>query len=170
MPFGFYENFPKNVHKTASFTTPISSKRLQQTLIQICHETNNKTFNLEDIADPSIPQCTAIFEFGIAETNNFNYLDNEETNKALKTIKKKPLQTIDFFCAIRYYRRQNEKKIPLKFDYYMVRFTFHKNSLEAQIFHERGPRYISPEDIAHFFTNKINQTFSRKVLKELAIS
>jgi len=164
---GFYENFPENVHKTALFAASISSKRLQQTLTQILKDINSKTFNLEDTAYPSVPKCTVIFEFGIAEANNFNYLDNEETNKVLKVIQKKPLQVMDFFCAIRYYKKQNEKKTPLKFDYYMIRFTFKKDSMEIQIFHERGPRYVSPEDIVNFVVNKINETFSKKVLKSI---
>jgi len=162
---GFYENFPENVHKTARFATTISNKRLQQTLIQIFQEINSKTFNLEDIAAPSMSKCTVIFEFGIAEANNFNYLDNEETSRALKVLQKKPFQVMDFFCAIRYYKTQNEKKTPLRFDYYMIRFIFNKNSIETRVFHERGPRYISPEDIANFVADEINETFSKKILK-----
>ena len=162
---GLYENFPKTVHKTAYFSTSISNKRLQQALIQMLQKINNKNFNLKEIANPSVSQCTVILEFGIAEANNFNYLDNEETNKVLKVVQKKPLQVIDFFCALRYYRMQNGKKTPLRFDYYMMRFTFNRDSMEIQIFHERGPRYISPEDIANFVVNKIGETFSRKILK-----
>jgi hypothetical protein len=162
---GLYDNFPVNVHKTASFTTSISSKRLQQALIQIFNETNGKTYNLEDVADPSVPQCTVIFEFGIAEANNFNYLDNKEANKVLKVIQKKPLQIMDFYCAIRYYKTQKEKQIPLKFDYYMIRLIFSKNSMETRAFHERGLRYISPEDITDFIADKINDRFSKKILK-----
>ena len=162
---GLYENFPKTVHKTAFFAALISNKRLQQALIQMFQKINNENFNLEEIANPSVPQYTVILEFGIAEANNFNYLDNEEANKVLKVIQKKPFQLMDFFCALRYYKTQNEKKTPLRFDYYMMRFTFNKDSMEIQIFHERGPRYISPEDIANFVVNKISETFSKKILK-----
>jgi len=164
---GLYENFPKTIHKTAPFATSISNKRLQQALIQTLQQTNTENFNLEEIANPSVPQCTVILEFGIAEANNFNYLDMEETNKVLKVIRKNPLQIMDFFCALRYYKIQNEKKTSLKFDYYMIRFIFNKNSITMQIFHERGPRYISPEDIANFVANKIDETFSKKILKTI---
>lgn len=162
---GFYGNFPKNVHKTSRFAISISNKRLQQALIQTFHKVNSETYTLEDIANSSVPQSTVIFEFGIAEANNFNYIDEEEANKALKIIRKKPFQIMDFFCAIRYYKTLNEKKTPLKFDYYILRFVFNKNSIETQVFHERGPRHLSPEDIANFVVNKINETFSKKVLK-----
>lgn len=164
---GFYENFPQNIHKTAHFTTSISNKRLQQTLIRVFQEINTKTFKIEEIADPSIPQCTVIFEFGIAEANTFNFLSNEETNKALKAINKKPFQLMDFFCAIRYYKLENETKKPLKFDYYMIRFIFNTDYLETQVFHERGPRYVSPDDVVNLVFNKINEAFSRKILKPL---
>jgi len=167
---GFYENFPKNIHKIARFTTSISNKRLQQALTKTVHKLNNETFRLEDVANPSVPQCTVIFEIGIAEANNFNYLDNEEKNRVLKVIRKKPFKILDFFCAIRYYKTQNKKKTPLKFDYYMLRFTFNKKSVEIQVFHERGPRHISPEDVTNFVANKINETFSKKILRTFKAS
>jgi hypothetical protein len=167
---GAYENFPKNIHKAAHFTTSTTNKKLQQTLIQTLKQANSENFNLENIAAPSVPQCSVIFEFGIAETSSFNYLDEDEANKVIKIIQKNPLQVLDFFCAIRYYKIQNEKRTPLKFDYYMIRFIFNKNSVETQIFHERGPRYMSPEEIANFIFNRINQAFSRKALTVLKSS
>ena len=167
---GFYENFPEKVHRTARFAASVSRKRLQEALTQVLCKLNSETFCLEDVAQPSIPQCTVIFEFGIAEANDFNYLDNEETNRVLKTIRKKPFKVMDFFCGIRYYKTQNRKKAPLKFDYYMLRFTFNKKSIENHVFHERGPRHVSPEDIANFIANKINEKFSRKILKGFEVS
>jgi len=164
---GFYENFPQNIHGTMLFTTSIQNKKLQRSLIQILHKINIESFYLEEITAPSIPQCTAILEFGIAETNSFNFLDKEETSKVLKAISKSPFQRMDFFCAIRYYKTQNERKTPLKFDYYMIRFIFHKDLTELQIFHERGPRYTSPQDIINLIVNKINERFSKKILKAI---
>jgi hypothetical protein len=164
---GLYEHFPETIHKTARFATRVSTKRLQQTLVQTFHETNTKTFKLEDVADPSVPRCTVIFEFGIAEANNFDYLDDEETMKVLKVIQEKPLQVIDVYCALRYYKTQDEKKTPLKFDYYMIRLVFNKNLMETQVFHERGLGYATPEDVINFIAGKINEMFSKKILKPL---
>ena len=134
-------------------------------MIQTLQKINKKKFISEDVAIPSLFQCTVIFEFGIAEANNFNYLNNEEKNRVLKVIQKKPFQTMDFLCSIRYYKTQNEKKTPLKFDYYILRFTFNKNTMGMEVFHERGPRHISPEEITSFVANKINEKFSKKILK-----
>jgi hypothetical protein len=164
---GFYKNFPENINKKMRFNVLLSNKRLQQTLIQTFLEINGKTFNLEDITSPSIPQCKVIFEFGIAETTTFSYIDIEEADRILKAIERKPLQIMDLFCAIRYYKIRNEGKTPLKFDYYMIRFIFNKNLMEIQVFHERGPRYIFPEDIINCIMRELNKIFSKRILKSL---
>ena len=164
---GFYENFPVNIHRIENFTTPLSSKKLQQRLIQVLHDINRRTFSFEEIAYPTVPECTIIFEAGLAEAKNFNYIDEEETRKVLSALRKATFQTMDFFCAVRYYKGTAEKKTPLKFDYYLMRVVFGKNSVEIQVFHERGPRYISPEDITTFLVNEVNKTSSRKTLKSV---
>jgi len=162
---GFYENFPANIHRTDSFTSPLSSKKLQQRLIQVLHDINRRTFSFEEVTYPTVPQGTIIFEVGIAESKSFNYIDEEETKRVLNALRKATFQAMDFFCAVRYYKGAGEKKTPLKFDYYLMRFVFGKNSVEIQIFHERGPRYISPEDLVAFLVNEINKTSARKILK-----
>ncbi len=162
---GFYENFPANIHRIDSFTSPLSSKQLQQRLIQVLYTINRETFSFEEIACPTVPQGTIIFEAGLAEAASFNYIDEEETKRVFTALRKAPFQTMDFFCAVRYYKGAGEKKTPLKFDYYLMRFVFGRESVEIQVFHERGPRYISPEDIVTFLVNEINKTSTRKILK-----
>ncbi len=166
---GFYENFPANIHRTDNFTSPLSSNKLQQRLIQVLHDINQRTFSFEEIACPTVPQGTIIFEAGLAEAQSFNYIDEEETKRVLNALRKEPFQLMDFFCAVRYYKCTTEKKTPLKFDYYLMRFIFGKNSVEIQIFHERGPRYISPEDIVAFLVDGVNKTSARKILKRLEV-
>lgn len=162
---GFYEGFPENIHRIESFTSSLSSKKLQQRLIQVLHEINRKTFSFEEIAHPSVPECAVIFEIGIADAKSFNYIDEEETKRVLNALKKEPFQVMDLFCAVRYYKDKTEKKTPLKFDYYIMRAVFGKDSMEMRVFHERGLRYISPEDIVTFLVNKINEASARKILK-----
>ena len=164
---GRYENFPEGIHRTESFTSSLSSKKLQQRLIQVLSEINRKTFSFEEIANPTVPECTIIFEVGLADAESFNYIDEEETKKALNALKKEPFHVMDFFCAVRYYKAKTEKKTPLKFDYYMIRFAFSKDTMEIRVFHERGPRYFSPEDIVTFLMNKVNEATGRKILKKV---
>ena len=163
---GFYENFPVGIHRIDEFATTLSSKRLQRKLIQVLHEVNRKKFSFEEVAFPTVPKCTIIFEVGLADAGSFNYIDEEETRKVFSTLRKAPFQIMDFFCAVRYYKGIAEKKKPLKFDYYMMRGVFSRNTVEIRLFHERGPRYISPEDLVTFLVTKVNETSTRKILKK----
>jgi hypothetical protein len=162
---GVYDNFPATIHRIADFSITVPSKRLQRTLLETLQKLNSETLDLSIVADPSVPQCTVNFEFGIADASDFDYLNSEETEKILKAIHVKPFETMDFLCAVRYYRTQKEKKTPLRFDYYMIRFSFSENPIRMQIAHERGPRYMTPEDLMNLVVNKTDETAGKKVLK-----
>ena len=162
---GFYENFPINIHRIETFSTLLSNKKLQQRIIQVFHEINHKKYSFEEVTIPTIPNCSVMFEIGLADSKIFNFIDKDEREKTLNLLSKEPLQTMDFFCAVRYYKDEANKKKPLKFDYYLLRTVFGKNLVETRIFHERGPRYILPEDIINFLINKINDTSKRRIMK-----
>ena len=164
MTLGFYENFPANIHLVESFNSAVSTKQLQQRLIQVLYEINREEFSFEEAANPTIPECKLIFEFGLADAGGFNYIDEEEVKKVLNLLEKESLHTLDFFCAIRYYK--GEKKTALKFDYYLLRTLYDKEALEIQVFHKKGPRYISPEDLTLFIFKETNEVSKRKILKK----
>ncbi|MCL5878042.1 MAG: hypothetical protein M1540_09555 [Candidatus Bathyarchaeota archaeon] len=168
MTLGFYDNFPPNIHYVETFTSPLSSRQLQQRLIQLLGEVNRKETSFEEVAIPTIPDGTVIFEFGLAELGNFNYLSAEEVTRAVAFLAKAQVASLDFFCSIRYYKGkgEGEKRQALKFDYYMLRTVFGKGTFEVQVFHERGPRYLSPEDLVKFIAERLNGSSSRKILKE----
>ena len=88
MTLGFYENFPSQIHWIESFTSSLSSRQLQQKLIQVFYEINQKEFSFEEVTNPTIPDCKVIFEFGLADSEGFSYIDNEEEKKALDLIGK----------------------------------------------------------------------------------
>jgi len=161
---GYFDNFPVNIHRTEKFTSALSNRALQQKLIQVFREINSKTFSFDEIVQSTLPDSTVIFEMGLAEGNSFNYIDRKETKKVCGALRKDALRMIDLFCAIRYYKGNLEKKTPLRFDYYMIRMAFSGNTVEIQVFHERGPRYLSPEDITLFLVNETNKTAERKTL------
>ena len=164
---GFYDNFPVNIHRIETFSTTFSSRKLQQRLIRVLCEINRRTFSFEEIAYPAVPEGAIIFEAGLADAKSFNYIDEEEAKKVFSALRKAPFQTMDFFCAVRYYKGTADKKAPLKFDYYMLRVVFGKDSVEIRVFHERGPRYISPEDLVTFLVNMTNEASARKILKKI---
>jgi len=163
---GYYENFPQNIHKLETFSSTLSRKQLQKNLIQLLNDVNRKELSFEEVAYPTIPEGIVIFEFGLAENGNFNFINEEELEKMLKALDKERLGVLDFFCAIRYYKCKEKKKTSLKFDYYLLRTVFGKGTLEVQVFHERGPRYISPQDLVDFLQCKLNENKIRKVLKK----
>jgi hypothetical protein len=166
LTLGYYENFPQNIHKFESFRSTLSTKQLQKNLIQLLHDVNSKELSFEQVAYPTIPEGIVIFEFGLAENENFSFIDKEELEKTLKVLDKNRLGLLDFFCAIRYYKLEEKKKKSLKFDYYLLRTVFGKGTLEVQVFHERGPRYISPQDLVNFLQWKLNENKIKKVLKK----
>lgn len=168
MTLGFYDNFPPNIHYVETFNSTVSGRQLQQRLVQLLGEVNRKETSFEEVAIPTIPDGTVIFEFGIAELGNFNYLSAEEVARAMAFLAKTQVASLDFFCSIRYYKGRGEKRQALKFDYYMLRTVFGKGTFEVQVFHERGPRYLSPEDLVKFITDRLNGSSSRKILKQAA--
>lgn len=163
---GLYESFPTATHGTTRFATSTSNRNLQQKLAETIYALNSQTLRLEKITDPSIPDCSVNFEFGIGETDGFNYLDEDEANKVLKAISRKPLQIMDFLCVVQYHKLQGERRSPLRFDYRLIRFTFAKNLMEVRVFHERGPMYTSPADTVNLIVNTINEGSSKKIVRE----
>jgi len=164
---GQYENFPLNIHFLENFSSTLTIKKLQERLIETLKDFNRKPFCFEEISIPTIPNGEVIFEFGIAEGEGFNFLNEEETNRALDILKTEQIAALDFFCAIRYYKLTPQKKTPLKFDYYMFKASFAAKTMEIQVFHKQGPRYISPEELATIIIDKINKTSPKRVLKKI---
>lgn len=162
---GFYTNFPQNIHKAETFSTSISTKKLEQVLVETLYRLNSETLSLEEVASPSIPDCKVIFEVGVAEGNDFNYLDSEEKERLLSALNKKLFQVMDFLCVIRYHRMQEKRKTRTRFDYYMLRLMFGENLTEIQVSHERGIRHTSPDDIVKLVLNRVNAAFSKRVLR-----
>ena len=166
MTFGFYENFPSHIHKVESFTSSFSNSQLQQKIIQIFYEINRKEFTFEEVSNPTIPESKVIFEFGLADAEGFSFIEDEEAKKAFNLLTKEHLHTIDFFCAIRYYKGNKKKKTALKFDYYLLRTIYNRGNIEIQVHHERGPRYVSPEDLTQFIFKQINEGSTKKILRK----
>ncbi len=168
---GYYEKFPATIHQINLFSTSLSSRKLQQKLLKALREVNSMEFSFEEVVIPTVPNGKVIFEFGIAHDGGFNFIDEAELKKAIEFVSKNRVAVMDFFCSIRYYKLKGEKRLPLKFDYYMFKCTFSAGTLEVLVFHERGPRYISPEELTSFIFDKINSTSNknRKALKKTNI-
>jgi len=128
---------------------------------------NEKTFDPSAITPFSIAKCDVSFEFGAAEGITFNYLDQEEVERFQQSIAKKALPILDLFCVIRYHIVKKGKRVPLKFDYHLLRLIFYKNNMELQVIHERGSQRVSLEDLITFMEKRINEQLSKRGLKLL---
>lgn len=162
-----FDHFPElKIHRKELFTLSNSNRKIQQKIIRVFHRVNCKTFTFEEIGNPTVPGATVIFELGIADAKSFSFIDQEEEKKVLNALRSETFRVMDFFCSIRYYKNYESIKKPLKFDYYMLRFIFPQEKfLEVQIFHERGPRYITPDALIVFLSASINEKITRKILK-----
>jgi len=165
---GRYENFPENIHGVARFTCGSSVREVQQAILSALHRLNQEVCGLNAVTAHLPPDIEVSFEVGVAEDVEFNYLDKEEVDRFQKSIVEKELSILDFFCVVRYHVVNDRgKRVPLKFDYQLLRFMFQENSMELRICHERGTQRVPLEDLITFITNRINGELIKKRLKPL---
>jgi hypothetical protein len=163
---GHYPNFPEIIQHTETFAVAFSRRNLQQKIVQVFAELNAQSFSFEEAANPTVPNCSVIFEFGIADQDGFTFLTAAEAKRLHKVLEAGSPAFLDWFVGIRYYKNTKPKKTPLKFDYYMLRLAFsEKGVVEFQVHHNHGPRYISPADLLAFAVAKINKSDKHKLLK-----
>jgi len=165
---GRYENFPEVVHGVAQFACESSVREVQQAILSALHNLNQEACGLSAVT-PHLPQEYEVsFEIGAAEEFDFNFLDKKELDRFQRSIVEKELPTLDFFFVVRYHVVNDRgKRVPLKFDYHLLRFMFQENSVELRIRHERGTQRVPLEDLVTFVTKRINEELSKKRLKPL---
>lgn len=155
---GHYENFPETIHGIARFTYKASSQVVQQAIVQALYQLGQGKCKLEEITHSSTPNCEVALEFGIGEEVTFTFLDRNEVGRLEAEIAGKQLALLDFLCALQYHViDESKKRYPLKFDYYLLRFTFSKNFMEFLLSHERGPRRVHVEDLIRLLTKHVKK-------------
>jgi hypothetical protein len=165
---GHYENFPENVHSVALFGYQDAAKKIQEAILCALHHLNTVTCDLGAVTPYLKQNCKVSFEFGVAEGFEFIFLDQKELSRCLKSIAEKELSSLDFFFVVRYHLiLENSKRVPLRFDYHVLRFIFQKGSLELQIRHEKGTQRIPLDDLSDFVVKQINAELSRRQLTPL---
>jgi hypothetical protein len=162
---GVYKKFPKDLQWTGSFSVSVSAKRLQQILFDSFVKLNSETLKLEDIADPSIPDCRVNFEIGIADGDDFCLLDGETKLRLLATLRKRSFERLDFLFVARYRKMSSELGGRMRFDYYILRVLFNEKLVQLDVAHKKGVRHTSPDDIVNLITDKVNRVYTRKILK-----
>jgi len=166
---GRYDNFPASIHGTARFTYQISTQQLQQAMLHAFYQLNQQKNDLKSVTRASPANCSVGFEFGVADADTFNFLDEEELKKIEDALKQQALRILDVFCAARYIIETAGKSKSLKFDYNMLRFAYQRKNMELFIYHERGIQRIPLEDLAIFLKNQINQELADRKQKTLTL-
>ena len=169
--FGHFENFPNDVHGKALIWSNNLTQTIQEAILRTFHNLNYKISSIAS-AMPHVNQnCITSFEFGVADGLEFIFLDRNELDQGLKTIIEKELEVLDFFCVIRYHLILSKyKRVPLRFDYFVIRFLFKNGSLELSIRHEKGTRRIPLDELKDFLIEQINCELSQKNLDPLSSS
>jgi hypothetical protein len=154
---GNYDNFPENVHGIAVFQYQDPTMMLQQAILYALYRLNHEIYNVNNLIPYLTQNYKVGFEFGVAEDYDFNFLDKSELERCVRNVIEKEQETLDFFFVVRYHNiRENNKRVPLKFDYHLLRFIFRRSELELKTRHEKGPQHVSIEDLTDFITARIN--------------
>ncbi len=137
-------------------------------ILPALHNLNHEVCGLRAVTLHLPQECEVSFEIGVAEALDFNFLDEKEVDRFQSIIVEKEIFILDFFFVVRYHIvNDNEKRVPLKFDYHMLRFMFQENSIELLICHERGTQRVSLEDLVTLIVKRINEELSQRRLKSL---
>ncbi len=167
---GHYENFPETVHAVAHFNCYDPAKSIQQAILYALHHLNHEVYDLGAVTPYLKQKCEVGFEFGVAEGGAFNFLDKRELDQCLREIAEKEVKTLDFFFVVRYHIiKEDDERVPLRFDYHVLRFTFQESELELQIRHERGTQRVPLDDLTDFIAKRINMELSCRQLNPLIL-
>jgi len=156
---GCYNDFPRDASCFAQFAYVSSVQELQTAMVKAFCRLNQQAIDLGSITAASPIGCSVNFEFGIADTDAFYFVDKGELSKLENAIKVQSLPILDVFCAARY-SIKNEKgqsrTKSLQFDYNVLRFTFEKENIELLLHYIRGIQRIPRKDFILFLKNQIN--------------
>jgi len=165
---GRFENFPEIYHGIVQLRHQSPSKKLQEIILQALHNLSREE-ELDLSSIHAVSNCKVNLDFGIADGGTFNYLDKEILSASLETVSRQALPMLDFLCIARYYKRDGAGHRPLKFDYYLLRFLFYDGNLDFQIFHERGIRRLSTEDLSTVIIDRVEKELLENGLQKITV-
>jgi hypothetical protein len=106
----------------------------------------------------SPPNCFVNFEFGIADSDAFCYIDQKEVARFEKMLKTHPIAMLDVFCGARYHiKKEAGKRKSLQFDYSVLRFAFEGEVVDLFLHFIRGNQRIPRKDFILYLKNQIDK-------------
>lgn len=163
---GTYAFFPRKHHYVHHLKLEIPPHSAQKAILKALfrlngHEIRDTLFNFIVGSDTKI-----ILEVGVADGLSFDYLNIDTLNNILRIINERPASTLDFLCIVKYYRLRDNKRVALRFDFFLLRFLFHEGGeISIHAFHERGLQRIHAEELISFLIKEIClELFAEKAL------
>lgn len=154
---GRYDNFPEDVHSIAFLVNQAPAKSSQQSMLRAFYRLNNQTFGIGALTPYLKQDCEVGFEFGVADGVDFIFLDQNELEHYLTAVNENELKVLDFFFVVRYHTaKKGNKKVPLRFDYHVIRFVFTEEQTELRVRHEKGPQRVPLCELIDFVVDQIN--------------
>jgi hypothetical protein len=169
--FGCYDSFPENFHNIALLVNQAPTKNLQQSILRAFCRLNNETFGIGALT-PYLKQDSEVsFEFGVADGFDFIFLDQNELEQGLAAVDEGELKVLDFFFVVRYHaKRKGNKKVPLRFDYHVIRFVFSEDQTEIRVRHEKGPQRVPLGELTDFIVDQINNELYNAQLEPMVLN
>jgi len=164
---GRFEGFPRAIHGLARFTSQSSEGDLQRAILEALRRLNGETHRLEEVTVFPPSGHRVNFELGVADGNTFSFLDSQEAARVQGAVAVGPLPVLDFLCVACYRPPGRGGRGAPRFDYYLLRFAFQEAAVELRVFHERGPRHVSPGDLILFVERRVNEALLRNRLRPL---
>ena len=169
--FGRFINFPSIIHGTVEISHKTSIKRLKHIVAEALRSLNGITMSRTlSVASPTgVQRGVMIFEIGVADGFNFDYLD-EETLKKLSDIPERGLSSVlDILIIVSYYYFKNRRRIPLRFDHILFRFVFNSRELNIYLHHVKGIRRLPLDELLKQIIATIKNEMKKNQLKTFNI-
>jgi len=167
---GCYDEFPEGTPRFAQFAHSGSTQALQAAILRALHALNQQTINLATLTAASPPRCFVNFEFGIADSDAFCFIDQKEVSRFEKALRTQPVAMLDVFCGARYHIKKDagEKK-SLQFDYSVLRFAFEGEVVDLFLHFIRGNQRIPRKDFILYLKNQIDRELVERKRDPMAL-
>lgn len=162
-PLGTYIAFPKRYHYAQRIMLREPPVIVQRALLNTLHKLNGQKTKNDLFSSFVGSDVEVILEIGVANGFSFDYLNMETLTTLLKAADERGFRILDFICIVRYYRFRDNKRVPLRFDFFLLRFLFNgRGELKVKVFHERGLQRIPAEYLVKFL---LRETYSELTTK-----
>lgn len=163
---GEYDQFPSIQHGLARFSYNTSTENLQKALVRFMYLSNQEPMELKTL-NFSRYKIKVETEIGIADGLTFTYVDLDVRDYYLSRIRESILEILDFLTVVRYYRISKSCRRSLRFDYFLLRFTFKFETTNLRIYHDRGPRRLSVRQLVEWMVLKVNKELMMRKMGEM---